>query len=122
MLKYDVSVALADAARRNYKLLVLQTQHLTTDDSGHREPFSTRKNKSRPLRSVPKACSGEGGRKLWAVTSLLSADSRMGPTRAAMATPTTINVETIIAGFRRSLLQAERESVIQNDSAIKDTI
>jgi hypothetical protein len=39
-----------------------------------------------------------------------------------MATPTTINVEAIIAGFRRSLLQTERESVIQNDSAIEDTI
>src|SRR5882762_170841 len=87
-----------------------------------RAPSNTRKNKSRPLRSVPKACSGEGGRKLWAVTSPLAADSRTGPTRAAMATPTTINVEAIIAGFRRSLLQAERESVIQNDSAIEDTI
>jgi hypothetical protein len=39
-----------------------------------------------------------------------------------MATPTTIKVETIIAGFRRNLLQVERGSVIQYDSAIEDTI
>src|ERR1700730_11027802 len=85
-------------------------------------PRKTLYRRSRPLRSVPNRCWLEGGRKLLRATSLAPIGDRAGPQIATRATQNRMIAETIAAGFRRSLSQGDRESVVDHDSPIEKSI
>src|SRR6516165_4945409 len=85
-------------------------------------PIRTRNNKSRPLRSVPKKCASEGGRKLSRVTSPESRGMKVGPKMAENATRMRMTIDRTAAGLLCSLLHGDRYLVIDRDPAVKEPV